>query len=159
MSKSKRTYTEADSAIFPPYMSRFILVVMLLIFSHTAFMISFGLYVLEVHVGAMLVGGLISALFLIFCNIAITRGHDRFVKVLKIIAWMYLTFGLLTILFKLLNMFAVPFELSGILILFAGIALVTMHSVSYRVCVKFVKDRWDIYRETGETVVEAMAKK
>ena len=156
--EKKKRYEEADLSVFPPYMGRFVFTILLLVLSHVCFMLLMGLFLLELEITPTLVVGFISALIIIFSNIAITRGHSIFVNVLKVMSGTYIFIGLLALALELLSIKHSSIELSLISIIFSSFALLIMESSGYKVCVDFVKKRWDIYRETGETVAEVIAK-
>ncbi len=159
MNRPKNQYDETDLAVFPPYMSRFLSVILLLIFAHTASVLLLGLYLFPVDPGSMIIGGALSLLAIIISNILISRGHILFVSVNKTLAVLYGLIGVTSLVFSILEIKNAPWKLSLLSILFAAIALFTMSQPGYIVCTTFLKKRWDTFRATGQSVAEAMAKK
>lgn len=159
MKNNNQQYNEADLVIFPPYMSLFILVILLFIFSHAIFSILLALHVFAVDPGVMVIGSALTMLIIIFCNLAIIRGHAKYVKVLMAIATVYILTGGISWVFSILMRHENPMKLTVACILFPALALFIMSRQGYKTCVAFTARRCELYRATGETVLEAMQKK
>lgn len=146
--------TEADLAIFPPYLSLFLLATLLLMISHglAATVAFFLLMAIRPEIAFALT--IATSLIFVTFNFVIIRGHLWGVPGLKFLSVLYAIIGLYS-LFGLGHEDIKP-GLSLAILIPSILAYITLQSQKYQTMAQFIAKRWRFYRETGLTVVQAL---
>lgn len=152
--KEDHYITESDLAVFPPYLSFFLLATICLMVSHgLAATIVFFFYLVippGLAFGLMMASGMAFVVF----NIAVIRGHTWGVSGLKALAVLYLLIAISS--FARLGSLQVDTKVSVAVLVSSASAWLLLRSVRYQTMAGFLARRWHFYRETGRTVIEEL---
>lgn len=153
-SENDYSITESDLAIFPPYLSFFLLATICLMVSHGLAATIIFFFYLTIPPG--LAFGLVMAsgmAFVVF-NVAVIRGHTWGVSGLKALAALYILIAISS--FAWVGQNQVNVKVSLAVLVSSGSAWLTLRSVRYQAMAGFLVRRWRFYRDTGRTVIEEL---
>lgn len=155
--KTDYNISEDDLAVFPPYLSLFLLATFLLMISHgiAASVICFFYFPLPPGIALALTVS--SAMVFVIFNIMIIRGHPTALKALKILAVTYFLVAVSS--FLNFGHTAIDVRISLTLLGSSISAWLVLGSKGYGAMASFMAKRWRFYRETGSTIIEELNRK
>lgn len=151
---SKHDISENDLAIFPPYMSLFLLVTLCMMVSHGLAATTVFFFYINIDPALAFFLSMGSSLVFVTFNFMLIRGYLWSLKGLESLAGLYSLIALSAV-FEIGHV-PTDYKLSLAILVPSLTAWFTIRSTRYHVMANFIAKRWRFYRETGRTVIEEL---